>query len=115
LIQNDYNRAYVFGGAMFAGLIIGAIAFVLIGLFHPLVIKCEYHFGVKVWTLFFIAGVVFGALSLLFENILLSSSCALTGFCCVWSIRELFEQKKRVQRGWFPKKKSHKDDTNACD
>ncbi|MCQ2501287.1 MAG: DUF4491 family protein [Lachnospiraceae bacterium] len=26
-------------------------------------------------------------------------------FSCLWSIHELFEQKKRVDRGWFPKKK----------
>ncbi|WP_423893355.1 DUF4491 family protein, partial [Filifactor alocis] len=25
------------------------------------------------------------------------------GFCLFWSIKELFEQEKRVQKGWYPK------------
>ncbi|MBR6132510.1 MAG: DUF4491 family protein, partial [Bacteroidales bacterium] len=29
----------------FTGLIIGAATFLCIGVFHPLVIKAEYHFG----------------------------------------------------------------------
>lgn len=31
-----------------AGLLIGACTFLIIGLFHPLVIKGEYYIGVKV-------------------------------------------------------------------
>lgn len=34
------------------GLIIGAATFLIIGLFHPLVIKGEYYFGVKIWWMF---------------------------------------------------------------
>ena len=96
---------------MFTGLIIGLVAFVLIGIFHPLVIKSEYHFGARIWPIFLVAGLVFSVLSLMFENILFSSCFAIAGFCCFWSIRELFEQKKRVHRGWFPKKESRKEDT----
>ena len=34
------------------GLVIGLATFLIIGLFHPLVIKGEYHFGVKIWFVF---------------------------------------------------------------
>ena len=40
------------------GILIGLAAFLLIGIFHPIVIKCEYHFGAKIWPLFLVAGVL---------------------------------------------------------
>ena len=36
----------------FTGLIIGIATFLIIGLFHPLVIKGEYYFGVRIWWIF---------------------------------------------------------------
>ena len=33
----------------FTGVIIGVATFLIIGLFHPIVIKGEYYFGVKIW------------------------------------------------------------------
>ena len=39
------------------GLTIGLCAFLCIGIFHPLVIKGEYYFGVKVWWVFLLAGI----------------------------------------------------------
>ena len=38
------------------GVIIGLLAFVIIGIFHPIVIKCEYYFSKKVWPVFLILG-----------------------------------------------------------
>lgn len=32
----------------FIGLITAIATFIIIGIFHPIVIKSEYHFGVKV-------------------------------------------------------------------
>ena len=32
-----------------AGIVIGLCTFLVIGLFHPLVIKGEYYFGVRIW------------------------------------------------------------------
>ncbi|MDR1345683.1 MAG: DUF4491 family protein [Bacteroidales bacterium] len=87
-----------------SGLIIGIIAFLFIGLFHPIVIYGEYHFGTKIWPFFLVLGIIFCILSLFFENTIISSSCGIMGFCWFWSINELFQQKKRVKRGWFPKK-----------
>lgn len=34
------------------GLAIGALTFVIIGVFHPLVSKGEYYFGTRIWWFF---------------------------------------------------------------
>ena len=85
------------------GLIIGISTFIIIGLFHPLVIKAEYYIGTKSWLLFFIMGIVGIILSLYFNNILLSSLSGVFAFSSFWSILEIFQQKKRVDKGWFPR------------
>ncbi|MDE6269637.1 MAG: DUF4491 family protein, partial [Muribaculaceae bacterium] len=36
---------------------IGLCTFLIIGLFHPIVIKCEYYFGVRCWWVFLILGI----------------------------------------------------------
>lgn len=86
----------------FNGLITGLATFIIIGLFHPIVIKAEYHFGKRCWWFFALAGLIFGGLSLCIDNITLASISGVTAFSCFWSIHELFEQEKRVKRGWFP-------------
>jgi hypothetical protein len=86
------------------GIIIGLVTFLIIGLFHPLVIKGEYYFGVKCWWVFVLLGVGGIIASLLFDNIILSTSCGVFAFSSFWSIGELFQQKKRVEKGWFPKR-----------
>jgi uncharacterized membrane protein YfhO len=92
----------------FDGIIIGFIAFLTIGFFHPVIIYGEYHFGVKLWILFLFMGIISCILSLMFKNTIISSMFAIIGFCCFWSILELFHQKKRVEKGWFPKKEKKK-------
>jgi hypothetical protein len=47
----------------FQGLIIGLIAFFIIGAFHPLVTRLEYHYGKKTWWMLFIPGIIFCVLS----------------------------------------------------
>ena len=37
----------------------------------------------------------------------LSSFLGVFGASALWGIGELFEQKKRVERGWFPKNPKH--------
>lgn len=86
----------------FIGLIIGAIAFLCIGVFHPIVIKTEYYFGTKPWPVFLILGLVAVAGSLFCANDILASTLAIIGFSFFWSIHELIEQKHRVEKGWFP-------------
>ena len=42
----------------FTGLLVGLSTFLIIGFFHPLVIKSEYYLGVKSWWLFLFAGII---------------------------------------------------------
>jgi hypothetical protein len=88
-----------------SGIIIGLATFLIIGLFHPLVIKGEYYFGVKCWWAFLILGIVGIVASVWLRDIILSSLCGVVAFSSFWSIGELFEQRKRVEKGWFPKRK----------
>ncbi len=87
----------------FSGLIIAIATFFIIGIFHPVVIKTEYYFGIKPWWIFLICGLCFICISLFITNCILSATLGVLGCSCLWSILELFEQKKRVERGWFPK------------
>lgn len=86
----------------FQGIIIGISSFFIIGIFHPIVIKSEYYIGKKVWPAFLISGILFIALSIFINNNTLSAIVGVTGFSCLWSIHELFEQEERVRKGWFP-------------
>lgn len=96
----------------FEGIIVGLATFIIIGVFHPIVIKAEYHIGKKCWWAFLLAGMGFAILSIFINNLVWSTIAGVTAFSCFWSIHELFEQEKRVQKGWFPenpdkKKKDH--------
>ena len=86
----------------FMGVVIGMVTFLIIGLFHPLVIKAEYYIGVKSWWLFLFLGIVAGILSLLLESLVGSIILGVVAFSSFWSIGEVFQQKKRVEKGWFP-------------
>lgn len=84
------------------GILIGVATFLVIGLFHPLVIKAEYYLGVKSWWLFLVAGVVAVVFSLVVQNLFLSILLGVVAFSSFWSIGEVFAQRKRVEKGWFP-------------
>ena len=86
------------------GLLVGLLTFLIIGLFHPLVIKGEYYFGVKCWWAFLLAGIVCVVFSVMAEDQILSSLLGVVAFSCFWSIKEVFDQRKRVEKGWFPKR-----------
>ena len=93
-----------FNVSSLSGILIGIISFLIIGVFHPVVIKAEYHIGTKIWPLFLTGGIICVLLSLFVQNVLFSGALGVTGFSFFWSILELFHQKKRVEKGWFPKK-----------
>lgn len=84
------------------GVIIGAVAFLIIGIFHPIVIKGEYHFGRKIWPAFLVVGVISIIGALFIRNVLLAAATGIFGFSCLWSIHEITEQEERVRKGWFP-------------
>ena len=86
----------------FSGIIIGLCTFLIIGVCHPLVIKAEYHLGKGCWWLFLLAGIGFAALSLFIDSMVWSTIAGVAAFSSFWSILELFEQEKRVKKGWFP-------------
>ena len=86
----------------FTGVLIGLVSFLSIGVFHPIVIKAEYHFSKSCWPVFLVSGIVLMAASVLVSNVVFSSALAVIGMSSWWSILELFEQEKRVQKGWFP-------------
>lgn len=92
----------------FEGIILGFGAFLMIGMFHPLVIKGEYYWGVRCWPVFFLIGVLGCVGSLLIDNTYISVMLGVFGFSCFWSILELFEQRERVRKGWFPKNPNRK-------
>ena len=89
------------------GIFVGAASLLVIGAFHPLVIWCEYHFAQRVCPVFLIVGMLCLLAALLIQG-LLSILLGLLGAGCLWSIRELKEQAKRVERGWFPKNPKRK-------
>ena len=85
-----------------SGIIIGVATFLIIGLFHPLVIKAEYYIGVKSWWLFLLLGILSAIASLLVSELIISILLGVVAFSSFWSIGEVFQQKKRVEKGWFP-------------
>ena len=91
-----------------AGLFIGICTFLIIGLFHPVVVKAEYYWGTKCWWIFLILGIAGVIASLSIDNVILSSLLGVFAFSSFWTIKEVFEQEERVQKGWFPKNPKRK-------
>lgn len=92
------------------GLLTALATFLIIGLFHPIVIKAEYHFGTRCWWAFLLAGLLSLAGSLLIADQKWSIILGVFGCSCLWGIIEIFEQKERVRKGWFPMNPKRKDD-----
>lgn len=93
----------------FQGILIAIATFLTIGIFHPIVIKSEYYFGVKCWPVFAIMGLIFLGVSLCVSSVFLAAILGVVGCSCLWSILEIFEQRERVRKGWFPMNPKHKE------
>ncbi len=93
----------------YSGLILGAGAFLCIGLFHPLVIKAEYYFGIKSWWAFLIVGLLSAAGSLFVDNVYVSIFLGIFAFSAIWGVGEVLHQEKRVLKGWFPENPKRHD------
>ncbi len=91
------------------GILIGAAAFLCIGVFHPIVIKAEYYWGVRCWWLFLLFGIGCVVASLFAGVVVLAALLGVAGFSSLWSIIELFKQRKRVEKGWFPRNPKRND------
>lgn len=85
------------------GLFIGVCTFLIIGLYHPIVVKAEYYWGTRCWWVFLLAGIGGMAGSLYVPGIVPSALLGVFAFSSFWAIKEVFEQEKRVKKGWFPK------------
>ena len=90
------------------GLLIGISTFLIIGLFHPIVIKAEYYLGTKSWWIFLVMGIIGCVVSILCDNLTISALLGVFSFSSFWSIKEVFEQRKRVEKGWFPENPNRK-------
>ncbi|MBQ5750128.1 MAG: DUF4491 family protein, partial [Bacteroidaceae bacterium] len=74
------------------GLLIGISTFLIIGLFHPLVIKAHYYWGTGCWWIFLLLGIAGIVLSIIIEEVLWSALLGVFAFSSLWTIKELFEQ-----------------------
>ncbi|MFW5820575.1 MAG: DUF4491 family protein [Bacteroidota bacterium] len=79
-------------------ILIGVVAFLTIGVFHPVVVKIEYHFGKKAWWAVLLPGLVLLSISL-FVSGYLSLILGVVGFGFFWTTIELFFQHERVLKG----------------
>lgn len=84
------------------GLLIGICTFLIIGFFHPVVVKTEYYWGTRCWWIFLVLGILGVIGSVIITDLLISSLLGVFSFSSFWTIKELFEQKERVKKGWFP-------------
>lgn len=91
----------------FEPILVGLATFAIIGIFHPIVIKAEYYFSYKIWPFFSLVGLVLLGASIFIHGFL-SYVVAVLGITCLWCIVELFHQKRRVEKGWYPKNPKRK-------
>lgn len=94
----------------FEGIIIAVATFFIIGMFHPIVIKAEYYWGVKCWPFFAVLGIALLIVSLFIEKSHGSAIVGVVGCSSLWSILEIFEQRERVRKGWFPMNPKRKEE-----
>lgn len=88
------------------GIAIGLSTFLIIGLFHPLVIKGEYYLGQRANYFFLAGGISALCACIMVHDTFFSSLLGVTAFSCFWSILEVRQQRERVRKGWYPKRQS---------
>ena len=93
----------------FTGLLLGICTFLISGLFHPVVVKFHYWFGTRCWWVFLLLGIVALAASILIADVFWSAVLGVTAFSSFWTILEIFEQRERVRKGWFPRNPRRND------
>lgn len=92
----------------FTGLLLGICTFLIIGLFHPVVVKCHYWFGTRCWWWFVLLGLAATVASLFVSSIFPQTLLGVFAFSSFWTSKEIFEQEQRVAKGWFPANPKHK-------
>ena len=99
----------------FSGVAIAICTFLVIGLFHPLVIKVEYQTGTRYWWVFLLLGLGSITGAFFVADVFISAIIGVIGASLLWSIGELFSQKKRVEKGWFPMNPKRKHEYSPID
>ena len=84
------------------GIAIGICTFLIIGLFHPIVVKAEYYWGTRCWWIFLVLGIAGIIGTVLISDILICSLLRVFSFSSFWTIKEIFGERERVLKGWFP-------------
>jgi len=92
----------------FYGLLMGSIMILVVGLGHVMVIKWEYYWGSKTWPGMLAIGLLMVIISIFTKNIFLSGSLGILGATLLWSVYELVKQRKRVEKGLFPRNPKRK-------
>lgn len=96
------------------GLVIGVATFLIIGLFHPMVIKGEYYFGVRCWWFFLLMGVAAIAASVAVRHILWSTLLAVWGASSLWSIGEPVRAARTCGEGMVPGQSEPEEEIGRC-
>ena len=73
-----------------------------------MVIKCHYRFGTRCWWWFLVLGTLMLAAAIVVADVFWSAVLGVTAFSSYWTILEIFEQRERVRKGWFPKNPKRK-------
>ena len=79
------------------GIVIGICTFLIIGLFHPIVVKAEYYWGTRCWWIFLILGIAGIIGSILINDILISSLIGVFSFSSGKYLFRAGHLKNRVQ------------------
>ena len=74
----------------FTGIIIAAMTFLTIGLWHPIVIKTEYYFGTRPWVIYLLVGISCCVAALFISNVYISSFLGVFGASALWGIGVAF-------------------------
>ena len=62
------------------GIAVGLATFLIIGIFHPIVIKAEFYLGTRCWWMFLVGGIVLIALSIVVKSLIASTILGVTAF-----------------------------------
>lgn len=101
----------------FSGLIVGLVTILSIAIYHPLVIRFEYLFGLKARWIFVPIGILGIGSAVLVRYFVTNTFWRETGetalmvfaFASFWSVVEVGSQRKRVLKGRFPKNPKRND------
>ena len=81
----------------FMSVLLAVCTFLIIGLFHPLVIKTEYYFGTRPWWLWLIGGLASIVGALFISDNFLSTLLAVLGATLLWGREGLVSHESEAE------------------